>query len=485
MENKLEDICTIQSGGTPPRSNHDYYNPPTIPWVKVGDINTQDKKLLLTEEFISQEGLRFIGNRYFKEGTLLIAIYGSSRGKSVISGMPVSCNQAVLGINSNDPSYLNNAYLKYWFDYNLEEHLYRSKGGAQKNLNADYIKNLKITPPSIEIQLKAVNYLDKLRDLIDKRKRTIQLLHTYSSNTFLEMFLENPKYAPSSKYWGLIHDVVKSSKYGIAKKANESTKGIPMLRMNNISYDGELDLRDIKHVELSPSEAKKYILKEGDILFNRTNSKELVGKTAVWSKTKEPYVFAGYLVKLTLNDKIMTPYYFSSYMNSAFGKKILFNKGKSSGNQVNFNPSLLKGQKILIPPIEIQKQYDTFYLKVNSQKKKLEKSLEVLEELHQTIIYQTFAKTKSEQTDDIDNLINDEIQLEIFLNTMKASSYESEEQYNIDVNRLHKILDRTQLRNNENEGYLKGLIQRMDGDKIVIETNKENKYRLGDEAATN
>ena len=78
-------------------------------------------------------------------------------------------------------------------------------------------------------------------------------------------------------------DVVLETQYGTAAKSNEHRRGRPVLRMNNVTYDGHVDLRELKWVELTPAEAEKLSLRDGDLLFNRTNSRELVGKTAVWS----------------------------------------------------------------------------------------------------------------------------------------------------------------------------------------------------------
>ena len=89
--------------------------------------------------------------------------------------------------------------------------------------------------------------------------------------------------------------------YGTSEKANTHGKGFAVLRMNNIK-DGELALTDIKHIELPQRETDKLQLKKGDILFNRTNSKELVGKCAVFHE-ETPWVFASYLIRVRLDEQ--------------------------------------------------------------------------------------------------------------------------------------------------------------------------------------
>ena len=95
-------------------------------------------------------------------------------------------------------------------------------------------------------------------------------------------------------------DVVEDTQYGTSMKANEQGSGVPVLRMNNITYSGDIDLTDLKHVDLVEAEDERYFVRRGDLLFNRTNSQELVGKMGVWNRD-ERFAFAGYLVRLRLN----------------------------------------------------------------------------------------------------------------------------------------------------------------------------------------
>nr|WED69179.1 hypothetical protein PJ912_03420 [Pectobacterium colocasium] len=95
----------------------------------------------------------------------------------------------------------------------------------------------------------------------------------------------------------------------------------PILRMGNITYNGAIDVSDLKYITLNEKEKLKYLVAKGDLLFNRTNSKELVGKTAVYDRD-EPVAIAGYLIRVRTNDK-GNSYYLSGYLNSSHGKKNL------------------------------------------------------------------------------------------------------------------------------------------------------------------
>lgn len=125
--------------------------------------------------------------------------------------------------------------------------------------------------------------------------------------------------------------------------------------MNNITYGGQLDLTSLKHIDIEDKELEKYIVRKGDVLFNRTNSKELVGKTCVFN-IDTPMVIAGYIIRVRTNELVL-PEYLSAVLNSSYGKATLAGMCKAIVGQANINAQELQDIKISIPPIELQKEY--------------------------------------------------------------------------------------------------------------------------------
>jgi type I restriction enzyme, S subunit len=200
-----------------------------------------------------------------------------------------------------------------------------TSGTAQPQLPIRDIKGIKIPLPPLEEQQRIAAILDKADAVRRKRSHAIQLTEELLRATFLDMFgdpVTNPK------GWEVVsmRDVVSETQYGTGEKANSDRIGIPVLRMNNITYAGEINLNDVKWCQISIEEEAKYTLKKGDLLFNRTNSPELVGKTAVW-RSDEKYAYAGYLVRIRFKEGIALPEYISAYLNSSYGKKYLSASG--------------------------------------------------------------------------------------------------------------------------------------------------------------
>lgn len=153
---------------------------------------------------------------------------------------------------------------------------------------------------------------------------------------------------------GTIGDIVKDVHYGTAKKASEDGKYI-YIRMNNITYDGELDLTDIKRIDVPEKELAGCLVQEGDVLFNRTNSKELVGKTCHFTG-KEPMIIAGYIIRLRMNGKVL-PEYISTFMNLGRSKQLLYSMAKGAVGQANINATEVQSIPIVIPPEPVQQEF--------------------------------------------------------------------------------------------------------------------------------
>lgn len=153
---------------------------------------------------------------------------------------------------------------------------------------------------------------------------------------------------------GTIGDVVKDIHYGTSAKASEDGR-YTYIRMNNITYDGKLDLSDTKRITIPDADAESFIVRQGDILFNRTNSRDLVGKTCVFDQS-EPMIIAGYIIRLRMNGLVL-PEYLSLFMNTRYAKKLLLGMAKGAVGQANINAKELQDIAIIIPPIDIQQDF--------------------------------------------------------------------------------------------------------------------------------
>ncbi|HCT8691632.1 TPA: restriction endonuclease subunit S [Escherichia coli] len=355
---KIEDFCSTGSGGTPSRSKPEYYEGGDIPWIKSGDL--KDLKIYEANEYITAAGLENSSAKIVEKDSILIAMYGATVGRLAILGINAATNQAICNIRP-DTTIADMKYLYYFLKSKFSYFVENAVGGAQPNISQGLIKSLEVPLPSLDEQKRIADILDKAAGVCQKREQAIKLADDFLRAKFLEMFgtpANNIHRFPK----GTIRDLVDSVNYGTSAKASIDSGEYPILRMGNITYQGRWDFTDLKYLDLSVKEKDKYLVKEGDLLFNRTNSKELVGKTAVYEEDR-PMAFAGYLIRVRPNS-IGNNYYISGYLNSIHGKITLMNMCKSIVGMANINAQELQNIEILIPPKHLQDEYEIIYKKI-------------------------------------------------------------------------------------------------------------------------
>lgn len=301
--------------------------------------------------------------------TLMITCRGATCGSLNISVPKSYINGNAMALDSLDTERVDIMFLYYF----LKQRGFQDviSGSAQPQITGQGLNKVEVPLPPLEEQKRIAAILDKADVIRQKRQQAISLADDFLRSVFLDMFgdpFTNPKGFPQ----GTIRDLVESANYGSSAKASEDTGDYPILRMGNITYQGRLDLSDLKFIDLHDSDKEKFLVRKGDLLFNRTNSKELVGKTAVFEEDN-PMAFAGYLVRIRTN-KLGNNYYLSGYLNSAHGKKTLSNMSKSIVGMANINAQELQNIRISLPPIELQNRFENIVKETNRRLLKHEKS---------------------------------------------------------------------------------------------------------------
>ena len=233
----------------------------------------------------------------------------------------------------------------------------------------DY-KNEKFNLDSLDKQAEIIEILGKAESIILKRRKELAELDNLIKARFVEMF---GIYPANQMGWetGKIRDTVADVRYGSSRPSVDGGK-YPYLRMNNITYGGELDLSDVKRIDVPENELDKCTVRRGDVLFNRTNSKELVGKTCVYDRD-EMMVLAGFVIRVRVNDRVL-PEFLSAFLNTDFSKKTLSEMCKAAIGQANINAQEMQNIGLYLPPLELQRQFVQF-------KKQIDKS-KVVESIH-------------------------------------------------------------------------------------------------------
>ena len=167
----LGDIFKTSSGGTPSKSNDEYYKNGTIPWLRSGEVS--DGFIKSTQLKITETALKNSSAKIFPIDSVLVAMYGATVGQVGILKIKSSTNQAVCSILPNN-NYLPE-FTYYYLKQKKEELISLSVGGAQPNISQGIIKSIQIPIISVEIQKQIVDKLEEERLIVEGNKKLIKI----------------------------------------------------------------------------------------------------------------------------------------------------------------------------------------------------------------------------------------------------------------------------------------------------------------------
>lgn len=379
---KLGDICEVITGNTPLKKIEEYWNKDEVPFITPPELKYEGINYITPNIYVSKIGAK--QGRIIPKNSICVCCIGSL-GKLGILKEDAITNQQINSLTLKD----KNVDLLYLYFYlktiknNLES---IASSTTVKIINKSSFEKIEINLPSLEIQKKLSKKLELLENNIQLRKSQLNSLNELSKSLFSRMFGD---IKTNDKNWEIkkLGEVVQTQ-YGTSKKATSVVGEFPILRMNNITYSGEMDYKDLKYIELSDSEKEKFLLKKGELLFNRTNSKELVGKTGLFN-LDIPMAFAGYLIRIKPSNLIHSKFLLF-FMNSEFMKKLLYNKAKNIVGMANINAKELEDFSIILPPIELQNKFAERIEKIEKLSFEIEKSIKEAENLYNSLISKYF-----------------------------------------------------------------------------------------------
>ncbi len=384
MEHRLEELFDLQMGKTPARNNPRYWGTTDNKWISIADLSKCGKYIKETKEYLSDVAIAESGISQIPANTVIMS-FKLSIGKTAITYEPMYSNEAIMSFRDKHFVDLLPEYIYYLLvAHNWDEGTNKAVMG--KTLNKATLSKVKVHIHPLEKQEKIVSILNKLTDAIQEHQQQLQKLDELIKSRFVELF-GDPIMNPKGWEVVTIGDITTEVRYGTSKPAVEGGR-YPYLRMNNLTIDGHLDLTELKYIDIPDDEIEKCVVRKGDILFNRTNSIELVGKTAVFD-FPDDMVIAGYIIRVRLNTK-MFPEVLSQYMNLEAIRDILRSMAKGAVNQANINAQELQSIRVYVPDIELQKQFVEMKEQIDKSKVAVQKSLDETQLLFDSLMQKYF-----------------------------------------------------------------------------------------------
>jgi type I restriction enzyme S subunit len=266
---------------------------------------------------------------------------------------------------------------KRFLDYFVRTPAFRDQVSAQGSTNyaairPSHVLEYKVPLPPLPEQRRIVARIEELAARIEEarglRRQAVEEAEALISLEVTRLFSN-----VEQRGWQVesLENYLVDTRYGTSQKTTDDDTGTPVLRMGNIQQ-GRLDLRDLKYLHLNDSELSNLHLARGDVLVNRTNSAELVGKCAVFD-LEEEYVFASYLIRLRLDRTRVEPKLLSLYLNSPLGRAYMLKEKTQMTGQANVNAKKLRALPIALPSLPEQRRIvaylDDLQTKVDSLKR--------------------------------------------------------------------------------------------------------------------
>ncbi len=284
----------------------------------------------------------------FHPGQVLFGKRRAYQRKVAVADFAGVCSGDIYVLETKDAQVLLSELLPFicqtdkFFEYAVGT----SAGSLSPRTNWTSLADFEFVLPPIEEQARLVDALQAIEHTSESHQKVSGLADQLVRSLLADVL---------SREWPVVDlgSVVKGTQYGLSINAGSDGK-YPMLRMMNIE-DGLCVENDIKYADLNEKDFEAYQLVHGDVLFNRTNSYELVGRTGVY-ELEGDHVFASYLVRIKTHPEKLEPKFLTLYLNSDFGRRQVLAYATKAVSQANVNASNLLRVRLPLPPLEKQQQ---------------------------------------------------------------------------------------------------------------------------------
>lgn len=297
------------------------------------------------------------------------------RGLAAIRGNPNECNQR---------------YIRYYLKRFETDIAARGVGSTFTAINRNDVERLELPLPPLTEQERIVKLLDEADELRKLRAQADRRSADLIPALFHEMFGESIAF---HKQWPthLLGELIANGpQNGLYKHSSSYGDGVPILRIDAF-YDGEVeDLSLLKRLRATQEEIISYGLSENDIVINRVNSPDYLGKSALIPALAEPTVFESNMMRFTVAADVIEPGYLIRFLQTKDAKRHILGRAKHSINQSSINQEDVKCIPILVPPLPLQQEFAQRVSEIRALQAAQAASRERTEHLFQSMLHRAF-----------------------------------------------------------------------------------------------
>ena len=390
---KLSEIAELITKGTTPTTIGYDFQDEGVNFLKVECFDEKGVYLADKVAHISDECNEKLKRSQLKVGDILFSIAGAiGRVGIVTEGMlPANTNQALAIIRiKNKDIYLPYIRLVLTSPVIKKQFEKKKQGVAQLNLSLKDLNELSIPLPNKDKQKVIVDLFNRANILINYINNELEYLDKLIRARFVEMFgdlVVNPY------KWTVVKlsDISLFLKSGLSRRLSDVDIGLPVIRSGNIQ-NGQFVYNDIKYWykdDPQGANTEDYRLENGDILVNFINSTSQIGKTAIFSGVSRECIYTTNILRMKLTDSCNV-YYYNWFAMSDYYYRQLQNIIQPAVNQASFTTVNFLKLNIPLPPLQLQKQFETFVHQVNKSKVEVQKALDKAQLLFDSLMQKYF-----------------------------------------------------------------------------------------------
>ena len=328
-----------------------------------------------------------------EENDLLMSLTGNVGRVAILAKefLPAALNQRVACLRMKSDKILK----RYLFhilnsDFFEQQCIKSSKGVAQKNMSIEWLKEYEIPLYPLEKQKEIVTVLDNALNIIKERKQQLSNLDTLIKAQFVEIFgdmLINEK-EWTEKQLDSVADIVSGITKGRKVKTKELSE-VPYMAVSNVK-DGFIDWTTVKTIMATRSEIDQYRLMPGDVLMTEGGDPDKLGRGAIIQEPPKNCIHQNHIFRVRLDQDSILPVFMSQYLQQQKAKRYFYRCAKQTTGIASINMKQLKALPVLIPPIEIQREYATFVAQIDKSKATVKKALNEAQLLFDGLMQQYF-----------------------------------------------------------------------------------------------
>lgn len=388
MKVKLKDLGKISTGNTPSKHVSEFYNSEDIGFVKPDIISEQQIDYIEnTTEYLAEAARNKA--RIAKKNAVFVTCIGSIGKIGIVKSKELAFNQQINAIESNEK--ILPKYLAYGIFANRRRLQAISNAPVVPIINKTQFGEFEIDIiDDTKEQLKIVELLDKVSEVIVNRKEELEKLDELIKARFVELFGDmylntmRWKEQPLESMADIVSGITKGRKI-----KEQSMIKVPYMAVSNVK-DGYIDWTTVKTIEATEQEIEQYRLLPDDVLMTEGGDPDKLGRGAIIKEPLENCIHQNHIFRVRLNESMILPGFFVEYLKHQKAKRYFFGCAKQTTGIASINMRQLKALPVLVPPLKLQEQFADFVKATDKSKVTVQRALDETKLLFDSLIQKYF-----------------------------------------------------------------------------------------------